>query len=50
MNLTLPSGMVLPVTAVHSPNGASSRGFDSSTERVSVGWCLGCGLAWLVLG
>jgi hypothetical protein len=25
-NLTLPSGMVLPVIAVHSPNGASSRG------------------------
>ena len=49
-NLTLPSGMVLPVIAVHCPNGASSRGFASSTERVAVGWCFGCGLAWLVLG
>ena len=45
-NLTLASGMVLPVIAVHCRNGASSR----FTERVAVGWCFGCGLAWLVLG
>ena len=49
-NLTLPSGMVLPVVAVHSPTGASWRGFASSTEQVAVNWCFGCGLPWLVLG
>ena len=51
MNLSMPSGMVLLVIAVHSPNGASSGGLASSTERIAaVGWCFGCGLAWLVLG
>ena len=50
-NLTLPSGMLLPLIAVHSPDGASSCGFASSTGRVAaVGWCFGYGLAWLVLG
>ena len=53
-NLTLPSGMVLPVIAVHGPNGAFSRGFDSSNERVAVDGCFGCGLglarAWLKVG
>ena len=43
-NLTLPSGTALPVIVVHSPSGASSRVFDSSTERVADGWCFGLDL------
>ena len=43
-NLTLPRGTALPVIAMHSPSGASSRMFDSSTERVADGWCFGLDL------
>ena len=43
-NLTLPHGTALPVIAMHSPSGASSRMFDSSTERVADGWCFGLDL------